>query len=106
MNILHSHPCYFLNMYKSKKFEATSLLGYLKIIYPSRCLTNKPYGPDIKNEMIPLISREQERVNMLLISFIKNIIKQEISEATTLDKIDFLADDSLIGRLFYRILKS
>ena len=43
---------------------------------------------------------------MLLISFIKNIIKQEISDATTLDKIDFLADDSLIGRLFYRILKS
>ena len=106
VNILHCHPCYFLNMYKHANLDHEKLLDFLKIIYPSRCLSNMPYGPESSIERIPLISREQERVNLLLISFIKNIIHSEISKAKSLNDIDFLAEDSLIGRLFYRILKS
>ena len=53
-----------------------------------------------------MISREQERINLLLISFIKTVVKKELANVQSLDKVDFLREDSVIGVLFYRILKS
>ena len=53
-----------------------------------------------------MVSREQERVNLLLISFIKHMIKTELKDVISLEKVDFLAEDSLIGVLFFRIFKS
>ena len=114
LNILHCHPCYFLEMYKKprdmpeKLFTTDEMLSYLKNIYPSRCFTNavKPMGEEQNSGMNPMINREQERPNLLLISFIKNIIKEELSQYASIDKVDFLSKDSIIGRLFYRIFKS
>ena len=45
-------------------------------------------------------------MNLLLISFIKHTIKGELAEFRSLDQVDFLDNDSMIGRLFYRIFKS
>jgi len=53
-----------------------------------------------------MVSREQERINLLLISFIKQIVESELSGYKTLEKVDFNKEDSLIGILFYRILES
>ena len=33
VNILHCHPCYFLNMYKHANLDHEKLLDFLKIIY-------------------------------------------------------------------------
>lgn len=53
-----------------------------------------------------MVSREQERVNLNLISFIKKTIKLELQDVQSLKDVDFLKESSLIGKLFYRILKS
>mmetsp|Transcript_11876 Transcript_11876/g.14122 ORF Transcript_11876/g.14122 Transcript_11876/m.14122 type:complete len:90 (+) Transcript_11876:175-444(+) len=53
-----------------------------------------------------MVSREQERVNLNLVSFLKHVIVDEIRGKKTVKQVDFTSDDSLIGKLFYRILKS
>ena len=41
-----------------------------------------------------------------MISFIKQIINHELGKFKDLKKVDFHRDDSLIGKLFYRVFKS
>ena len=53
-----------------------------------------------------MVSREQERVNLNLISFLSHVIQKEIGSKKAVKQVDFLSDDSIIGKLFYRILKS
>ena len=105
LRLLHLHPCYFIRMYESGEFKNEELLDYLKIIYPSKSLENVPFGDNKVDDATPLVKREQERVNLLLISFIKQVIPQEL-EGMRLRDIDFTKKDSLIGKLFHRIFKS
>lgn len=42
---------------------------------------------------------------MLLISFIRETIRDELEQFSSIDKVDF-KEDSMIGTLFYRVLKS
>ena len=83
------------------------MLEILKNIYPSKSLPNmQPFPGQVNMDSAIMISREQERINLLLISFIKTVVKKELANVQSLDKVDFLREDSVIGVLFYRILKS
>ena len=79
LNILQLHPCYFQNLYNNCDVDKLELLDYLKNIYPTQCFSNQQFGPlNPRLDNTPMISREQERVNLLLISFIKHTIKNEL----------------------------
>ena len=53
-----------------------------------------------------MVSREQERVNFLVISFVQKIVGEELKNVASIEKVDFLSNESLVGRLFYRVFKS
>ena len=107
LNILHIHPCFILKMYESEAFRNDELLAYLKNLFPTKVYPNQQIGPNQpKLDSAVMISREQERVNLNLISFLGLVIKKEIGSKKSLKQVDFLSDDSIIGKLFYRILKS
>ena len=53
-----------------------------------------------------MVSREQERVNFLVISFVQKIVAEELKNVASIEKVDFLSNESLVGRLFYRVFKS
>ena len=49
---------------------------------------------------------EKERVNMLLLSLIQQILDKELSKYRKLSEVDFTSPNSLIRKLFMRIMKS
>lgn len=53
-----------------------------------------------------MVSREQERVNFLVISFVQKIVAEELKNVASIEKVDFLSNESVVGRLFYRVFKS
>ena len=105
LKLLHLHPCYFLNMYRSGEFTNVELIKYLKLIYPSKTLENASFGEDQVIDVTPLVKREQERSNLLLISFIKQVVANELKDQR-LQNVDFTKEGNLIGELFYHVFKS
>ena len=53
-----------------------------------------------------MISVEKERVNFILINLLKGIIKKEMTRYNTIKEVDFSAYDSIIGKIFYRVMRS
>lgn len=95
-----------LNVYRSGKVETDDILDYLKGILPSKTYTQKQIIPGVEPlDSTIMVSREQERVNFLLVSFIRETIRDELEKFPTIEKVEF-KEDSMIGTLFYRVLKS
>lgn len=95
-----------LNVYRSGKVETDDILDYLKGILPSKTYTQKQIIPGFEPlDSTIMVSREQERVNFLLVSFIRETIRDELEKFPTIEKVEF-KEDSMIGTLFYRVLKS
>ena len=69
--MLHVHPCYLINLYKSRKVDSDTFSKILMGVYPNKFLSSKnTTDPSSLNGNEFLISAEAERVNfMLLIVF-------------------------------------
>ena len=65
---------------------------------------NEPVGKG----NLQLVSQEKERVNLLLISLIQQILATELkhNQWECIDHVDFTRPDSLVRKLFTRIMKS
>ena len=55
---------------------------------------------------LQLVSQEKERVNLLLISLIQQILATELEQYHYIDHVDFTHENSLVRKLFTRIMKS
>lgn len=96
-------------IYPNKKVEAEEddLLEYKK---EDDLPEYKKYDAQLVLEKIDqqryMVSSEVERVNFLLLSVIKEIIPNEFKKFKSLDEVDLLSDQCLIGKLFKYIFKS
>ena len=61
---------------------------------------------EVSRSSYQLVSQEKERVNLLLISLIQRILSTELEQYQDLKDVDFTGENSLVRKLFTRIMKS
>ena len=120
---IHIHPCYLIRLFKSG-IDTEDFYDYIKMLFPNKCMQNM--DPAARQKRLPdilqvdqltgqkrrlqfdlsLVSIEKERVNFILINLLKGCIKKDFEKYEKIEQVKFTAPESLVGRIFYKVMCS